>query len=104
VPSNSNKQVLPALLAIELSTGRKAGIIRARKSIDKYDLRKGMPVGCRVTMRRRSDVYTLPDRLIYIVIPKSIQQGNYDLGYAQLNRSSDKEKPCYYSQRFQRSF
>lgn len=45
------KQVIPALFALELVTGQRPNITRARKSIDKFGLRRQMPIGAKVTSR-----------------------------------------------------
>lgn len=47
------KQVIPALFALELVTGQRPNITRARKSIDKFGLRRQMPIGARVTLRKK---------------------------------------------------
>jgi len=57
------KQMIAALLALELITGQKPIITRAKKSIDKFKLREKMPIGCKVTLRRGSALRIL-ERLI----------------------------------------
>ncbi|MDY0270703.1 50S ribosomal protein L5 [Trichloromonas sp.] len=70
--------------------GQKAVITKARKSIATYKLREGMPIGCRVTLRR-ARAYEFLDRLINIALPrvrdfKGVSpkgfdgRGNYTLG------------------------
>jgi large subunit ribosomal protein L5 len=71
-------------------TGQKAVVTKAKKSIATFKLRKGMPIGCKVTLR--GDVmYEFLDRLISIALPrirdfrgvsgKSFDgRGNYALG------------------------
>ena len=62
----------------------------ARKSVATFKLRDGMPIGCKVTLRRER-MYEFLDRLVNIAIPrvrdfrglnpKSFdKQGNYSLG------------------------
>ena len=70
--------------------GQKAVMTRAKKSIAGFKLREGMPIGCRVTLRR-DRMYEFLDRLINVALPrvrdfrgvsgKSFDgQGNYALG------------------------
>jgi len=75
----------------ELSTiaGQKAVQTRSRKDISNFKLRKGMPVGVRVTLRA-DRMYEFLERLIAVALPrirdfKGINekfdgQGNYTLG------------------------
>ena len=50
-------------------TGQKAKVIRARKPISNFKLRKGAPIGCCVTMRRYR-MYEFLDRLITVAFPR----------------------------------
>ncbi|MBI4565265.1 MAG: 50S ribosomal protein L5 [Planctomycetes bacterium] len=74
-------------------TGQKAAICRARKSVAGFKLRKGQPIGVKVTLRGRR-AYEFLDRLITIVIPRIRdfrglsptafdEAGNYNLGIAE---------------------
>lgn len=78
--------------ANELSriAGQKAVITRAKKSIAGFKLREGMPIGCRVTLRR-DRMYDFLSRLINISLPRVRDfrgispkgfdgRGNYSLG------------------------
>ncbi|RMF98332.1 MAG: 50S ribosomal protein L5 [Gammaproteobacteria bacterium] len=49
--------------------GQKPVICRARKSVAAFKVRDGMPIGCKVTLRR-SRMYEFLDRLINIAIPR----------------------------------
>lgn len=71
-------------------TGQKAVVTRARKSISNFKLRKNMPIGVCVTLRREN-MYEFLDRMVNIVFPrvrdfrgvssKSFDgRGNYTLG------------------------
>ena len=71
-------------------TGQKAVVCKAKKSIATFKLRKGMPIGCKVTLRGHT-MYEFLDRLISIALPrirdfrgisgKSFDgRGNYALG------------------------
>ncbi len=70
--------------------GQKPVVIRARRSVAAFKLREGMPVGLKVTLRRRR-MYEFVDRLVNIALPrvrdfrglspKSFDgRGNYALG------------------------
>lgn len=50
-------------------TGQKAVITKARKSIANFKLRQGMPIGCKVTLRRER-MYEFLDKLISIALPR----------------------------------
>ena len=50
-------------------TGQKAVITRAKKSIANFKIRKGMPIGCMVTLRGER-MYEFLDRLSAIVLPR----------------------------------
>ena len=71
-------------------TGQKPIITESSKSISNFSIRKGMPVGCKVTLRS-SRMYEFLDRLINVAIarirdfqgisPDSFDgRGNYTLG------------------------
>lgn len=62
------KQILTVVLNMELITGQRPVITRAKKSIDKFKLREKMPVGCKVTLRK-NNLYTFLDRFINIILP-----------------------------------
>ncbi|MBF0582807.1 MAG: 50S ribosomal protein L5 [Magnetococcales bacterium] len=70
--------------------GQKAVVTRAKKSIAGFKVREGMPVGCRVTLRR-TRMYEFLDRLINVALPRVRDfrgvsgrsfdgRGNYALG------------------------
>ncbi len=78
--------------ALELSqiTGQKPVITKAKKSIAQFKLRTGMPIGCRVTLRK-ARMYEFFNRLVNVTLPrvrdfkglsgKSFDgRGNYALG------------------------
>jgi large subunit ribosomal protein L5 len=50
-------------------TGQKAVITRAKKSIANFKIRKGMPIGCCVTLRG-AKMYEFLDRLCNVVLPR----------------------------------
>jgi len=71
-------------------TGQKPIVTRAKKSISNFKLRKGMPIGCKVTLHGAM-MYEFLDRLINVALPRVRDfrgvsrdgfdgQGNYNLG------------------------
>ena len=77
---------------LAMITGRKAVISKSRKSIANFKLREGMPIGCRVTLRRDA-MYEFFDRLVAVTLPRIRDfrgtsprsfdgRGNYSLGIA----------------------
>ncbi|MYB20316.1 MAG: 50S ribosomal protein L5 [Holophagales bacterium] len=58
-----------AVPELALIAGQQPVITRARKSIAAFKLRAGMPIGCRVTLRRNRMWHFL-DRLITVALPR----------------------------------
>ena len=50
-------------------SGQKPVLCKARKSVANFKLREGMPIGCKVTLRRQR-MYEFLDRLINIALPR----------------------------------
>ncbi|MBI5473632.1 MAG: 50S ribosomal protein L5 [Ignavibacteriae bacterium] len=84
------KLVDAAARDLELITGQKVVITKAKKAISNFKLREGMPIGCRVTLRR-ARMWEFFDRFVSVVVPrmrdfrglndKSFDgRGNYTLG------------------------
>lgn len=77
---------------LTLITGQKAVQTKSRKDISNFKLRKGMPIGVRVTLRHNR-MYEFLERLIAVALPrirdfKGINekfdgQGNYTLGITE---------------------
>jgi large subunit ribosomal protein L5 len=78
---------------MEKISGQKPVICRARKSVAAFKIRDGMPIGCKVTLRRER-MYEFLDRLVNIAIPrirdfrglnpKSFDRsGNYSMGVSE---------------------
>jgi large subunit ribosomal protein L5 len=63
------KKVEAAAAEMELIAGQKPVITKAKKSIAGFKLREGMPIGCKVTLRRER-MYEFLDRLITIAMPR----------------------------------
>ena len=57
------KHLEMAVDAMSQITGQKPAVTRARKSIANFRLREGMPIGCKVTLRKKR-MYEFLDRLI----------------------------------------
>lgn len=84
------KVVEQAVGDIEKITGQKPIVTKAKKSIAAFSLREGMPIGCKVTLRK-DRMYEFLDRLITVAIPRIRDfrgfshkafdgRGNYTLG------------------------
>ena len=58
-----------AMNDMSIISGQKPAITRAKKSISNFKLRTGMPIGCKVTLRRRK-MYDFLDRFISVAIPR----------------------------------
>jgi large subunit ribosomal protein L5 len=67
--SQDKKKIQAALEEMELISGQKPVITKARKSIASYKLREGMTVGCKVTLRK-TQMYEFLDRLVNIALPR----------------------------------
>jgi large subunit ribosomal protein L5 len=63
------KKVDAAVGDMTLIAGQKPVICRAKKSIAGFKLREGMPIGCKVTLRRER-MYEFLDRLVTIALPR----------------------------------
>ena len=50
-------------------TGQQPMVTRARKSVAGFKIREGMPVGCKVTLRR-DRMYEFLDRFIQVALPR----------------------------------
>ena len=89
--ATGNSKLLDAAVKdLELISGQKPVITKARKSIAGFKLREGQSIGCKVTLRGEN-MYTFLDKLISIglprvrdfrgVSPKAFDgRGNYTLG------------------------
>ncbi len=64
------KYLESALEEVFLITGQKPVVNKAKKSIAGFKLREGMPIGCKVTLRRHM-MYEFIDRLVNIALPRS---------------------------------
>src|ERR1043166_1142653 len=67
--SQDKKKVQTAAAEMELIAGQKPVITKAKKSIAQFKLREGMPIGCKVTLRRER-MYEFLDRFVTIALPR----------------------------------
>ena len=82
-----------ALAELTMITGQQAVATKSKKDISNFKLRKGMPVGARVTLRD-NNMYEFLDRLISVSLPRIRDfrgindkgfdgRGNYNLGVTE---------------------
>jgi len=67
--TQDKKKVETAASELQQIAGQKPVITKAKKSIAQFKLREGMPIGCKVTLRRER-MYEFLDRLVTIALPR----------------------------------
>ena len=67
--TQDKKKVTIAANEMELISGQKPVVTKAKKSVAQFKLREGMAIGCKVTLRRER-MYEFLDRLITIAMPR----------------------------------
>ena len=67
--TQDKKRVDTAAAEMQQISGQKPVITKAKKSIAQFKLREGMPIGCKVTLRRER-MYEFLDRLVTIALPR----------------------------------
>ncbi len=67
--TQDKKRVDQAASEMEAIAGQKPVITKAKTSIAQFKLREGMPIGCKVTLRRER-MYEFLDRFITIALPR----------------------------------
>ena len=88
--TQDKKRVETAAAEMQAIAGQKPVITKAKKSIAQFKLREGMPIGCKVTLRR-DRMFEFMDRLVTIAMPRIRDfrglnpssfdgRGNYALG------------------------
>lgn len=88
--AQNSKLIEAAVKDLEIITGQKALVIKAKKSEAGFKLREGQAIGAKVTLRREN-MYDFMDRLVGIVLPRVRDfegvpanafdgRGNYSLG------------------------
>lgn len=82
-----------AIEELALITGQKPILRKAKKAIANFKIKKGDPIGCKVTLRRKI-MYEFMDRLVNIAMPRIRdfrgvssdafdEAGNYTLGFSE---------------------
>jgi large subunit ribosomal protein L5 len=82
-----------AMEELGLVTGQRPVITRSKKAIANFKIRRGVPVGCFVTLRR-THMYEFMDRLVSVALPRIRdfrglnpeafdQKGNYSMGISE---------------------
>ncbi len=89
--AKDNAKVLEtAIKDMEIISGQKAVVTKAKKSVANFKIREGMAIGCKVTLRGEK-MYEFADRLINLSLPRVRDfrgvnpnafdgRGNYSLG------------------------
>lgn len=89
--ARDNVKVLEsAVKDMEIITGQKAVITKAKKSVANFKIREGMNIGCKTTLRGKK-MYEFLDRLVNLALPRVRDfrgvnpnafdgRGNYSLG------------------------
>ena len=89
--AKENAKVLDsAVRDLEIISGQKAVLTKAKKSIANFKLREGMPIGCKVTLRGER-MYEFLDRFFNVALPRVRDfrginpdsfdgRGNYNMG------------------------
>lgn len=68
--AKDNAKLLDAAVKdLEIISGQKVVVTRAKKSIANFKLREDMPIGCKVTLRGEK-MYEFADRLINLALPR----------------------------------
>lgn len=91
--TKNSKLLDVAVKELELITDSKPIITKAKKAISAFGLRKGVPIGCKVTLRGEK-MYVFLEKLINIVLPRVRDfrgvsprafdgRGNYTLGLTE---------------------
>jgi len=89
--AKENVKILDAAMSdLQIITGQKPVVTKAKHSIANFKLREGMPIGCKVTLRGNR-MYEFFDRLVNLALPRVRDfrginpdafdgRGNYALG------------------------
>src|SRR3954469_711408 len=67
--TQDKKRVETAAAEMQQIAGQKPVITKAKKSIAQFKLREGMPIGCKVTLRR-DRMFEFLDRLVTVALPR----------------------------------
>ncbi|MBQ7447502.1 MAG: 50S ribosomal protein L5 [Eubacterium sp.] len=89
--AKENAKILEsAMKDLEIISGQKPVITKAKKSVANFKIREGMPIGCMVTLRSER-MYEFLDRLVNLALPRVRDfrgvnpnsfdgRGNYSMG------------------------
>ena len=86
----NSKKLESAIREMEIITGQKPVVTKSKSDISNFKIRKGYPVGCKVTLRS-ARMYEFFERLVCIALPRSRDfrglsfksfdgRGNYNFG------------------------
>ena len=68
--AKENAKILDtAVKDLEIISGQKAVVTRAKNSVANFKLREGQPIGCKVTLRGEK-MYEFLDRLVNLALPR----------------------------------
>jgi large subunit ribosomal protein L5 len=67
--ASDSKKIDSAVNEMAMISGQQPQVTRAKNSIANFKLREGMPIGCKVTLRRER-MYEFLDRLVTIALPR----------------------------------
>jgi large subunit ribosomal protein L5 len=67
---NDKKLIDTSIQEFTIITGQKAVVTKAKKDVSNFKLRKGYPIGCKVTLRG-DRMYEFLERLIIVAIPRT---------------------------------
>ncbi len=94
-PDQENKIIEDASYVLSMITGQKPKIVRAKKAVSGFKLKKGMPVAVLVTLRKRR-LFDFIQRLVTYALPRAKDfyglkennfdnKGNINLGLKEIN-------------------
>lgn len=89
------RRLIPIVLALELITGQKGLLTKAKYSLAAFRLKKGMEIGVKVTLKN-SNMWNFLDKLTHIILPSLIyfnkfnkisydRYGNLAIGLEDIN-------------------
>jgi len=92
---DDSKALADGLMTLRAITGQQPVTTRARRSVAAFRVREGVPLGCKVTLRR-ARMYEFLDRLVSVALPRVRDfrglspnsfdgTGNYSLGLREVS-------------------
>lgn len=93
------RKLIPIVLALELITGQKGLLTRAKCSLASFRLKKGMEIGLKITLNKIS-MWNFLDKFIHIILPSLVyfnklkkisydKEGNLGLGIENIDIFSE---------------